>query len=119
MTAFGALLVQRGITSDALAEAMGYSEPAVRSWRDGQRLPSKGARVMLLRHLPDLDDERLLALLTSPPPPDWLTARLVEHALTRWRLSQFAEQFADKLVVSRKEQDAQRAKRANGAKVLP
>lgn len=91
VTAFGALLIQRQITSDALARAMGYSEGAVRSWRDGQRVPNKGARVMLLRHLPDLDDAKLLALLTSPPPPDWLTARLVEHATACWRATNAKE----------------------------
>ena len=69
VTAFGALLVQRQITSEALAEAMGYSCSAVRAWRDGRVLPSKGARSMLLRHLPDLDDAKLLALLTSPAVP--------------------------------------------------
>lgn len=55
-TAFGRELIKRGISSRKLAEAIGYSVPAVKSWRASRgsaqaREPQRGALVLLTLHL--------------------------------------------------------------------
>lgn len=66
-TGFGRMLYRRKITTKALAKALGYSVPAVKSWRMGTREPQRGALLLCADYL-GMSSAHLLRLLRERCP---------------------------------------------------